>query len=124
MRFILRLSVVVVLLALATAVFAGEKLNKFGVADVAKVSFAAPIHVGDALLPVGNYEVRHTMVGEDHVMVFKQLGGKNAEAKAKCHLVPTKEKADQNQTIYVLNAASERVLQRLVFKGDMAEHQF
>jgi hypothetical protein len=94
------------------------------VADVARVNFAAPIHVGDALLPAGDYEVRHTMVGEDHVMVFKQLGGKSVEIKAKCHLVPTKERADQNQTIYLLNAADERVLQRLIFKGDMAEHQF
>jgi hypothetical protein len=124
MRFLIRISIIVVLLALATTVFAGEKLNKFGVTDVAKVNFAASIRVGDVLLPQGNYEVRHTMVGEDHVMVFKQLGGKNAEAKVKCHLVPTKEKADQTQTIYVLNAAKERVLQTLVFKGDMAEHQF
>lgn len=124
MRFLLRLSMVVVLLALTTAVFAAEKLNKFGVADVAKVNFVAPIRVGDTLLPAGDYEVRHTMAGEDHVMVFKQLGGKKVEAKAKCHLVPSKEKAEQNQTIYVLNAANERVLQRLIFKGDMAEHQF
>jgi hypothetical protein len=124
MRFLLRLSMVVVLLALCSAVFAGEKLNKFGVADVVKVNFVAPIHVGDALLPAGDYEVRHTMAGKDHIMVFKQLGGKSVEAKVKCHLVPTKEKADQNQTIYVLNAADERVLRTLIFKGDMAEHQF
>jgi phage terminase large subunit GpA-like protein len=109
--------------ALIGTAFAGPKLNKFGVADVAKVNFVAPIRVGETLLPAGDYEVRHTMVGEDHVMIFKQVAGK-AEAKVKCTLIPTKEKAEMSQTIFTVNAKNERVLQKLVFKGDMAEHQF
>jgi len=123
MRMWVNLAVVLIVVALIGTAFAGPKLNKFGVSDLTKVNFVAPMHVGGTLLPAGDYEVRHTMVGEDHVMVFTQVNGK-AEAKVKCTLIPTKEKAEQSQTIYMVNAAKERVLVRLIFKGDMAEHQF
>jgi phage terminase large subunit GpA-like protein len=123
MRTWVRLAVVLIVVALIGTAFSGPKLNKFGVSDLAKVNFVAPIRVGATLLPAGDYEVRHTMAGEDHVMVFTQVGGK-AEAKVKCTLVPTKEKAEQTQTIFQVNDAKERVLMRLIFKGDMAEHQF
>jgi hypothetical protein len=116
------LSVILISVVLIGTAVAGPKLNKYGVADIARVNFIAPVRVGEALLPAGDYEVRHTMVGEDHVMEFKQVGGK-AEAKAKCTLIPTKEKAALDQTIFVVNG-NERVLQRLILKGELAEHQF
>jgi peptidoglycan hydrolase-like protein with peptidoglycan-binding domain len=57
--------------------------------------------------------------------VFKQLGTtKPAEARVKCNLVPLKEKADQTQVIYQSNAANERVLSILRFRGDLPEHVF
>jgi hypothetical protein len=34
------------------------------------------------------------------------------------------EKAPDSQKIYQLNAANERVLQELIFKGDRAKHVF
>jgi hypothetical protein len=55
----------------------------------------APVRVGEALLPAGDYEVCHTMAAEEHE---KQIGGK-AEAKVKCTLVPTQKKAEIDQTI-------------------------
>jgi hypothetical protein len=65
------------------------------------------------------------MDGDNHIMVFKQLRTKNpAEAKVKCTLVPLASKADQTQKSYVINAANERVLQTLVFRGDKAQHVF
>lgn len=99
--------------------------NKYGVADVRKVTLSAPTRVGDVLLPQGDYEVRHVMEAENHMMVFKQLGtNKPAEARVKCNLVQLKEKIDGNQVIYESNGANERVLRTLRFKGDLAEHVF
>jgi hypothetical protein len=95
------------------------------VADTQRVSFHSPIHAGEALLPAGNYEVKHVMEGQNHIMVFRQLGvRKPFEARIKCNLVPLKAKAEQTQKVYVLNAANEPVLQELIFKGDSAAHVF
>src|ERR1700757_445715 len=99
--------------------------NKYGVADVRKITLTAPTRVGDVLLPQGDYEVRHMMEAENHIMVFQQLGAsKPAQARVKCNLVALKEKADQTQMIYESNGANERVLRTLRFRGDLAEHVF
>ena len=101
------------------------KSNKYGVSDVRKLNLSGPTRVGDVLLPQGDYEVRHVMEAENHIMVFKQVGAKNpAEARVKCNLVPLKEKVQQTQFIYQTNAANEKVLQTLRFSGDLAEHVF
>ena len=101
------------------------KTNKYGVSDVRRLTLTAPTRVGDVLLPKGQYEVRHVMEAENHIMLFKQLGtDKPVEARTKCNLVPLKEKADRDELAYGTNAAGERVLQRLQFKGDLAEHVF
>ena len=113
------------LLVLTLAGLVAAKANKFGVSDLRKLTLSAPTRVGDVLLPQGDYEVRHVMEGENHIMVFKKLGSKEAvEARAKCNLVPLKEKAGRDELAYGVNAAGERVLQRLQFKGDAAEHVF
>ena len=109
------------LLTFVALVSAGT--NKYGVTDVHKLTLTAATRVGDALLPQGQYEVRHVMEADSHFMVFKQLSGK-AEARVKCNLVPLKQKAERNEVTYVLNAAQERVLQTLKFSGDKAEHVF
>jgi hypothetical protein len=96
-----------------------------GIADKYQVNFSEKVRVADTLLPQGNYEIRHVMEGSEHVMVFRQLGTKKpVEVRAKCTLVPLGAKADKDQKIYVLNAANERVLQELVFKGDRSKHVF
>jgi len=113
----------VVILCLTSVLQAGT--NKYGVADVRKVTLTAATRVGDVVLPQGDYEVRHVMEAENHMMVFKQLGtNKPTEARVKCNLVPLKEKAEANQLIYESNRANERVLQTLRFRGDLAEHVF
>jgi hypothetical protein len=95
------------------------------VADSRTLTLTSPTRVGDTLLPQGEYRVLHTMEGQNHIMVFKQLNtSKPAEARVKCNLVALNKRAEENETIYVLNAAKERVLQSLVFKGDSAEHVF
>ena len=112
-----------VILCVSSLLQAGT--SKHGVADVRKVNLTAPTRVGDVLLPQGEYEVRRVMESENHIMVFKQLGtNKAAGARVQCNLVPLKEKIDGNQVIYQSNAANERVLRILRFRGDLAEHVF
>ena len=83
------------------------------------------VWVGSVLLPAGEYEVRHTMQGEDHVMVFRQMLAKTpAEARVKCTMVPVAKPVEQDQVGFTVNAAGQLVLHRLAFKGDRAEHWF
>jgi len=124
MRWARSMFVIVVLVNFFSVIaIAGQ--DQLGIADVYRVSFAEKVRVADALLPSGSYEIRHEMQGGDHIMVFVQLGVKKpAEVRAKCTLVPLPEKAVENQKVYELNAANERVLHELVFKGDRAKHVF
>jgi hypothetical protein len=115
--------VIVMCIFILGAVAAAE--NKLPIADTYQVNFSEKVRVADTLLPQGKYEIRHVMEGSDHIMVFRQLGTKKpAEVRAKCTLVPLTAKASESQTIYVLNAANQRVLQELVFKGEDAKHVF
>ena len=99
--------------------------NKYGVADVRKLTLTAATRVGDVVLPAGDYEVRHVMEAENHIMLFTQLGtNKPAQARVKCNLIPLKEKVDGNQVIYDSKGTNERVLRVLRFRGDQAEHVF
>jgi hypothetical protein len=122
---ILKITTLFLVVILSVTGLLMAKTNKYGVSDLRKVSFSDVTRVGDALLPAGDYEVRHIMEGENHIMVFTQLGKrKPAEARVKCNLVPLKEKLQQSQMIYQVNAANEKVLQVLRFGGDSAEHVF
>ncbi|MGA3091215.1 MAG: hypothetical protein ABSD75_21615 [Terriglobales bacterium] len=106
-----------------SSVLAAE--NQMGIADSYRVNFVEKFRVADTMLPQGTYQIRHVMEGSDHIMVFRQLGKKNPiEVRAKCTLVPLDEKAVKDERIYELNAANERVLQQLIFKGDRAKHVF
>ncbi len=92
--------------------------------EVGQVAFTAPVRVGTALLQPGVYQVRHTMEGEAHVMIFRAAAGKGPEVRVKCILVQLGKKAEQTRTVYALNAANERVLQELVLAGDNQKHVF
>lgn len=119
MRFVKLLSVL--FFALSVVALAGE--NKLGIRDVNHVKFDTAVRVGDAVLPAGDYVVRHTMQGEEHIMVFQREQGKQG-FKVKCTLVPLTSKAEQTQTTFSVNAAKEQVLQEMVFRGDTAKHVF
>ena len=114
-------TLIVCILALASFAVAA---NNLGIHDTGKVVFHSPTRVGNSLLPAGEYVVRHTMEGEEHVMVFQASDHKVQDVKVKCQLVKLEKKADQTRTVYQLNAANERVLQELVFAGDTAKHVF
>ena len=119
----LRVLGIVASIAILACAAAAEK-NPMGIHDVSRVTFVAPVRVGAALLPAGDYLVRHTMEGQEHIMVFEFVKTKAVAVKAKCNLVPLAKKADQSRTVYQMNASNERVLQELVFRGDTAKHVF
>lgn len=57
-------------------------------------------------------------------MVSQKVGGNSPEVKVKCSLVALEKKAEKDQTIYLLNAANERALDQLIFRGDKAKDVF
>jgi hypothetical protein len=96
--------------------------SPLGIATKQTITFSGPILVGGTLLPAGEYQVLHQMNGDEHIMVFKGIGGTKGEAKAKCNLVPLAAKATKSEQRYIENAKNERVLQEMTFKGDSAKH--
>ncbi len=108
---------------LAISTIAVAKDNKLGIHEVSHIRFETQVRVGTIVLPAGEYVVRHTMQGEDHIMIFKREGGGD-EIKVKCMLVALPKNAPQTQAIYQISASNERTLQELVFKGDSAKHVF
>ncbi len=122
----LKVIAVLALCVLGASLLLNASDNKMGVADSRQIKFQSPMMVGNVLLPAGEYQVLHTMEGANHIMVFKQLHAKStpAEARVQCSLVPLPQKANQTQQIYGLNAAKERVLHELIFRGDTAKHVF
>ena len=99
--------------------------NQFGIADKRQVTFYDPVRVGDTLLPAGDYTVVHQMQGTEHIMVFTQMKkNKPAEAHIKCTLVPLNAPAPQSELGFKTNSANEKLLTRMVFKGDRAAHTF
>ncbi|MGA9643270.1 MAG: hypothetical protein WBQ72_17870 [Terriglobales bacterium] len=120
---LIKATVVIAIVLLAGLAVAGE--NSLGVSNLYRVNFSQNVRVADTLLPSGDYEIRHVMEGANHIMVFRQVGVKKAvEIRAKCTLVPLPEKATETQKVYELNAANERVLHELIFKGDTSKHVF
>jgi hypothetical protein len=125
MRFSKFAGLLILVLVITLGVFVSAGTNQMGVADSYRVNFSEPVRVADTLLPRGDYEIRHVMEGQNHIMVFHQLRtSKPVEVRAKCTLVPLTAKAPDSQKIYELNAANERVLHELIFKGDRAKHVF
>jgi len=114
--------ILLVVLALGTAVLLTATDNSMsGVALKQQITFTGPTVIGGTLVPAGEYSVLHEMQGTNHIMIFKQIGGK-AEAKAKCNLVPLNEKAKTTEQRYTENAKNEHVLVEMTFRGDTSKH--
>ncbi|HWJ46317.1 MAG TPA: hypothetical protein VNS62_01610 [Candidatus Udaeobacter sp.] len=111
---------VVCVLVVVPLAMAGSDL---GIRDTGRVEFSTPTRVAGTLLPAGQYVVRHTMEGQEHVMVFQSVNHKVPDVKAKCQLVQLAKKASQTSAVYHVSA-DERALQELVFAGDTAKHVF
>jgi hypothetical protein len=54
---------------------------------------------GDVVMPQGDYEVKHVMEGENHIVVVNKLGGgKAASFRVKCSLVRSLKRPKQPRT--------------------------
>lgn len=113
--------VAICLLILATVAVAKD--NKLGIHEVSNFRFETQVHIGANVLPAGDYVIRHTMQGEEHIMVFKRQGG-GEEVKVKCTLVALPKSSPQTQAVYQMSAGNKKVLQELVFRGDTSKHVF
>jgi hypothetical protein len=119
-----KMLVLVVISVLMVAVLASAG-NKLGIADTQRISFSGNVRIGDVVMPQGDYNVKHVMEGENHIMVFSRVNpGKPASFRVKCTLVPLTEKSKTTEKKYTLNAANEQVMQEIVFRGDSAKHVF
>ena len=85
---------VVCVLVVVPLAMAGSDL---GIRDTGRVEFSTPTRVAGTLLPAGQYVVRHTMEGQEHVMVFQSVNHKVPDVKAKCQLVQLSQKGESNQ---------------------------
>jgi hypothetical protein len=113
--------VMVALLVLGCAVMVAAKDEMAGVATKQEITLTQPTVVGGSLLPAGEYKINHEMQGTEHIMIFKQIGGK-AEVKAKCNLVPLNAKAKTTEQHFNENAKNVRVLVEMQFQGDTSKH--
>jgi hypothetical protein len=121
----LRCVAVLGICVLGLSLLALARQNQFGVSDVRNLELVAPTRIGGVLMPQGDYRVSHSMEGQDHIMVFHQLRAKKpAEVRVKCQLVPLPKKAERDEQAFQMNAANERVLHTLIFRGDSAQHVF
>ena len=119
MRFLKLLGLL--LLAFFAVAVASE--NKLGIHDVSRITFTTPVRIGAEVLPAGEYVVRHSMQGEEHIMAFERVGRKEA-VRVKCTLVPLSKKAANDQVLYDTTSSNEKVLRELMFAGDTAKHVF
>ena len=118
----LRCTVLALVCALLVVPFA--MAGNPGMHETGTVAFANPVRVGGTLLPAGEYMIRHSMEGQEHMMIFQALNHKVQDVKVKCQLVQLGAKAHDTRTVYELNASNERVLHELVFAGDSVKHVF
>jgi hypothetical protein len=119
MNFLKVVGLVLLLLSLP----AMPSVNARGIHDVSHVWLDQPRRIGSVVLPAGDYTIRHSVEGGDHVMAFQNATSKTV-FKVKCTLVPLGHKASQDQSIFELRSGSERILHELVFRGDTAKHVF
>ena len=119
MRF-LKILGVFLLVSCAVAI---ASQNKMGIHDVSRITFSEPVRIGSDVLPAGEYVVRHSMQGEEHIMAFERVGRKETFHE-KCTLVPLTAKADKDEVLYEITSKNEKVLRELIVRGDTAKHVF
>ena len=79
-----------------------------------------PTRVGTALLPAGDYYVRHLKDGEEHVLALKS--GRKEMARVGCKLEQLSKKVERTTMIGNENDAGEQVLMSIAFEGDKFRH--
>ncbi len=111
--------ILVAVVSLAVAVVAQQDR---GVGKVRTITLIEKVRVGDALLPAGDYRVKHEMTGTDHILVFTAENNPKIAVQVSCKMVQLPKKADRSEQEFVVKGR-ERVLTALIFKGDTFRHE-
>jgi hypothetical protein len=114
-----KLLTVVLLLTVAVGVFASDASSPRAGKSWSLTLFH-PTRVGTALLPPGDYSVRHVMDGEKHFLVFKS--DRKELARVACSEEQLPAKVDKTALMENTNSAGERVLMGIAFQGDHFRH--
>jgi hypothetical protein len=88
-----------------------------------EVKLSEPAHVGNVLLPAGEYKVSHEMQGEQHFVVMALNGKEKHTFRLACQMEPLAKPATQTEQHYRYEG-KEKILLGLVFKGDKFFHAF
>ena len=114
------LKVVIALLLLVTLSAMASDAAKTDVGKSWSLTLYHPTRVGTALLPAGDYNVRHNADGEQHFLVFKS--DRKEIARVTCTTEQLPSKAEKTQLMENTNSAGERVLAGIAFAGDRYQH--
>lgn len=112
----------VIILLVVSFGLAAAAQQSFGVGKVRAIYIAETVRVGDALLPAGDYNVKHEMAGSEHVLVFTSQANPKIATRVNCKMVQLAKKAERTEQEYI-RKGEERVLTALTFKGDNFRHE-
>jgi hypothetical protein len=79
---------------------------------------------GPAYFLRGDYKIRHTMEGQEHIMAFQPVNRKTPEVKLKCRLVPLEKESSKRPDGLLAERCERTGAARVDFAGDKAKPVF
>ena len=110
------------LLMVSVAALAADT-KALGVGKTRSITFIEDVKVGNTVLKAGDYQVRHEMDGNNHVLVFRSVDHGKAKARVNCTMVELPQKADQTLIMFDKGPSGEKVLSGITFRGESYRHQ-
>ena len=98
-----------------------------------EVHFATQVKAGDAVLEPGMYQVQHVVEGNDHVIIFKEMGmpagykmgntpvGREV-ARIRCKVESVGKKVSNTRIALRTNAAGEKEIAEVQVAGEAFKH--
>jgi len=95
-----------------------------------KIHLAKSLKLGDKTLAAGMYQVQHLTAGEDHIIVFKEVGMENMggmdmskeAARIKSAVEPLDKSAAATKLLITADSAGERWAAEVWIKGEKLKH--
>ena len=87
------------------------------------VTLADQTRVGTAVLPAGDYKLKHEMEGANHILVFTQQNKEKQTFRVTCGMQALNAKADRDE-LHFRTENGQKVLTGVVFRGDRYTHTF
>ena len=116
----MRKTIIFVITALISATTLLVAQQNFGVNRTKKLTLRDQVRIGSQILPPGQYQVKHVMNGENHLMLFKN---DRQEFRVNCTMSALPQKARDTRLLFS-ERPDGRVLTGLIFEGDTFQHEF